>query len=221
MKKWVVYEHISPSGKVYVGITCQKPEKRWKGGSGYVRKDNHQPLFANAILKYGWNNIEHRIIADNLTREEANAIEQSLISKYKREKRSYNITDGGDGGHGIKHTAKTREYLSRIHTGKKEPKEMTILRINNRIEKYPYFVVAIKPGNIQVFKTAKEAASTLGITNRCNISASLAGKQCLVKGFVFVHWDKNIPLDKNALFKIYNEKVNNRYKSERKISHDC
>ena len=31
---FVVYRHISPSGKCYIGITCQKPECRW-GNNGY------------------------------------------------------------------------------------------------------------------------------------------------------------------------------------------
>ena len=32
---WTVYEHITPSGKRYIGITSQKPEKRWSNGRGY------------------------------------------------------------------------------------------------------------------------------------------------------------------------------------------
>lgn len=28
-RTWIVYEHISPSGKVYVGITSQNPKVRW------------------------------------------------------------------------------------------------------------------------------------------------------------------------------------------------
>lgn len=216
MKSWIVYEHVSPSGKVYVGITCQEPKKRWKGGSGYVRKDNHQSLFANAIIKYGWDNIEHKIIATGLTRDEANLIEQTLISKYKRLHKSYNITDGGDGGLGTKHTEETKRYLSSIRKGKKVNKEEAKRRINNRIELYSYYVLAIKPGSIYKFKTAKEAAEKLGINTRNNISSAIAGKQCLVKGYIFVHWDKNKPINEEYLYNLYNEKVNNRYSSERR-----
>ena len=36
-KKWCVYVHIAPNGKKYVGITSQKPEKRWNHGEGYQR----------------------------------------------------------------------------------------------------------------------------------------------------------------------------------------
>ena len=34
-KKYVVYKHTSPNGLVYIGITCQRPTRRWNGGNGY------------------------------------------------------------------------------------------------------------------------------------------------------------------------------------------
>lgn len=35
MKKYIVYCHIFPNGKRYVGITSQKPNERWRNGRGY------------------------------------------------------------------------------------------------------------------------------------------------------------------------------------------
>ena len=36
VKNYTVYKHTSPSGKVYIGITCCPVEKRWgKNGSKY------------------------------------------------------------------------------------------------------------------------------------------------------------------------------------------
>lgn len=29
INNYYVYKHTSPSGKCYIGITCQNPEKRW------------------------------------------------------------------------------------------------------------------------------------------------------------------------------------------------
>lgn len=74
---YCVYMHINKiNGKVYIGQTCQKPEKRWKNGYGY-KEGTH---FRNAIDMYGWKSFEHVIWADNLTLEEANRVERLLIS---------------------------------------------------------------------------------------------------------------------------------------------
>ena len=93
MKRYTVYEHITPSGKKYIGITCQEPETRWKNGNGY--KDN--PYFYRAIEKYGWNNIEHRIICTGFSKEAAEAMEIALIDMAKSTDRrfGYNIAPGG------------------------------------------------------------------------------------------------------------------------------
>ena len=61
--------HIFPNGKKYIGITCKSPNERWEGGTGYSAKT--QPVMYNAIQKYGWENIEHKIFYQGLTYEKA------------------------------------------------------------------------------------------------------------------------------------------------------
>ena len=90
-----VYMHTFPNKKVYIGITHQNPNRRWrKDGIGYKK----QTLMYNAIKKYGWDNIEHKILYTNLTKKEAEEKEIELISKYKSNKRKYgyNIANGGN-----------------------------------------------------------------------------------------------------------------------------
>lgn len=108
---YCVYLHTNIiNGKKYVGITCQEPNKRWKNRTGYNPRGKGKSKFYNAILKYGWNNFEHEIVASNLTREEANNFEHILIISLKtnNSEYGYNITDGGDGWTRIKHTEKTK-----------------------------------------------------------------------------------------------------------------
>lgn len=95
-KLYIVYEHISPSNKKYIGITCQIPEHRWRNGNGY--KEN--PAFYNAIQKYGWENFQHNILFENLTAEEAAEKEKELIQKYMTLDKNYgyNILSGGELG---------------------------------------------------------------------------------------------------------------------------
>jgi group I intron endonuclease len=100
LMNYKVYVHISPDVKYYVGITKQKPNRRWRKGKGY----SHNDYFDNAITKHGWDNFQHEIIASGITLEEANNFEQILIKTLRSNEREfgYNLTDGGDGVLGTK-----------------------------------------------------------------------------------------------------------------------
>lgn len=92
---FTVYCHINKiNGKRYVGITSREVKKRWLNGKGY--QGNYH--FNNAIKKYGWDNFEHQIIAENLTKEDAEKIEIKLIKEWNLQdaKLGYNLADGGN-----------------------------------------------------------------------------------------------------------------------------
>ena len=87
-----VYCHLFPNGKRYIGITLKKVKYRWNNGKGY----KGQTKVYNAIQKYKWENIEHIILYDNLSKEEAETKEQELIKKYNTIKKGYNVAGGGN-----------------------------------------------------------------------------------------------------------------------------
>lgn len=150
-RNYTVYRHIAPNGKMYVGITSQKPEKRWNGGRGY----GYNTYFAHAIQKYGWDNFEHEIIEEHLTKEQAELKEVELIKRWDltNRDRGYNLSHGGDaiGKHseeskrkmsesqrgkvisqetrekiakanlGKTHTAEHKAYMSKRHSGENNP----------------------------------------------------------------------------------------------------
>ena len=93
---YTVYQHKNKiNGKIYIGITSQKPEQRW-GSQGCNYKSS--PHFYSAIQKYGWDNFEHNILFTELTKEQACLKEQELIKEYNSMNREfgYNSTSGGD-----------------------------------------------------------------------------------------------------------------------------
>lgn len=114
MKEYTVYRHTTPNGKMYIGITSMKPEKRWEKGRGY----KHCPAFFKAIIKYGWENIKHEILFEGLTKKEAEAKEIEMIAFYKTtDKRfGYNIENGGNctGTHSME----TRGKISKANKGR-------------------------------------------------------------------------------------------------------
>lgn len=112
---YTVYMHTAPNGKRYIGITSNALKKRWDCGRGY----SHNEYFSNAIKKYGWDNIKHETLFENLTKEQAEQKEIELIAEYKSNQRDYgyNITNGGEciG----KHSEETKKKMSSSKKGEK------------------------------------------------------------------------------------------------------
>jgi hypothetical protein len=118
MKKYCVYIHKNKiNGKIYVGQTSKSPNARF-GLNGQQYCYNEETKFAKAIKKYGFNNFDHIIIKENLTKNEANLLESQLITKYDSFKNGYNMTLGGDGGGFINHHHKKVSIEKMKHVGK-------------------------------------------------------------------------------------------------------
>ena len=117
-KLYTLYMHKFLNGKVYIGITRRNILIRWgENGEGY----NNQEFMSNAIRKYGWDNIEHIIIAENLSKEWACKLEQDLIWRYKSNDREfgYNITGGGEGRFNNPLSPESIEKMRKTKTGVK------------------------------------------------------------------------------------------------------
>lgn len=115
LTNWCVYMHENRvNGKKYIGITSQKPTRRWANGEGY----KNSARFYAAIQKYGWDAFRHELLFTDLTQEEAERLEIELIAKYGTldPLRGYNLDPGGS----VRHpTAETREKLRAAHQGQK------------------------------------------------------------------------------------------------------
>lgn len=190
---YCVYIHTFPNGKVYVGITCTAPERRWRAdGSGYRK----QPVIYHAIKKYGWENVNHEIVASNLTKDEACKFEMLLIDKLKsnRHEFGYNIDNGGQtsGSHspetlekmrksmlgeknhnyGKDFSKETREKLSLSHKGKKTGADNPAAKS----------VMCIETG--EIFPTTVSAAKAVNVS-RGTICSCLLGRSKTAGGY---HW---------------------------------
>ena len=134
---YTVYMHICPNNKKYIGITKLKPQERWKNGYGY--NDNRH--FKNAINKYGWDNIKHKVLYKNLSKQEAEQKEIELIKHYKSNNNNYGYNVDNGGKHigsrsentknkisknnakywlNKKRSDETKEKISKAHKGKKK-----------------------------------------------------------------------------------------------------
>lgn len=94
-----IYLITSPSGTPYIGQSTSTFEfkKAWyRRFEKYNRTDRK---IANAIKKYGWNNMKFEIIEEDnaWTKKELNDREIYWIAKYKSVEAGYNMTNGGAG----------------------------------------------------------------------------------------------------------------------------
>lgn len=118
--KYIVYMHISPSNKKYIGITKHdNPNKRWLNGKGY----RGNKYFTRAINKYGWDNFEHIVIARELLEDEAKWLEIELIkvNNSTNPNKGYNQTLGGEGANGWHHSDDFKKKQSLNNSGKNNP----------------------------------------------------------------------------------------------------
>ena len=183
---YVVYKHTTPSGKVYIGITGQKPEKRWKNGNGYKNNEH----FYRAILKYGWENIKHEIVCTGLSRWQACRVEQSLIKYFDSTNpdKGYNHSIGGECGKlGAHPSAETRQKLSESLKGQNYGKHLsaeTRRKISEaRKGKAAKAVICVETGIL--YGSGTEAAESIGVTQRA-ISNVLCGVTKTSGGY---HWE--------------------------------
>ena len=114
-KSYVVYRQTTPNGKMYVGITSQPPSYRWDSGRGYITNQH----FTRAINKYGWDNIKHDILLENLTAEEASLAEEIFIHYWDltNPNNGYNHETGGIRNFTV--SDETRRRLSIACSGEK------------------------------------------------------------------------------------------------------
>lgn len=195
---FTVYRHISPIGKVYVGITSQNVETRWRHGDNY----RNSTYFKRAIRKYGWKNFRHEVLFSNLSEERAKNLEIALIRHYKCLGVSYNIANGGDGTSGYHHTdeykklksKQMKEFLStergreicakggRTNLGKKYNRKSGFTKGDYQVKTvYQYSLDGTLLGT---FKSISDASRRTG-ANKCQIGKCLRGKGRTSKGFIW------------------------------------
>lgn len=206
---YMVYCHENKkNGKKYIGITKhqENPQLRWSKGNGYVLNKH----FTNAIKKYGWNNFNHEVIAQNLTFEEACNFEKLLISKLDvtNPKNGYNLALGG-----IKNelfTKETKSKMSKSHIGTKMPRSACIPKMK------PVLQFDFLGNLVEKYESIKDAAFKTGICGH-SISACCLNKAKTAGDFIWKFDGKDYNKED-----IYNSRIKEIYKvSINKYDIDC
>ena len=201
-----VYIHKNKqNGKVYIGLTSLKPERRWQSGKGY--KD--QPYFYSAILKYGWDEFEHLIIKSNLSKEEASNLEKNLIIQYDsmNSQKGYNLREGGINNYTLTDEQRNKKAWAKGKKFSKEHCENISKSLKNRnfskISREKMSEAKLLAGTFQggnnpkaqkvicienqkIFDTLTDAANWCGLKSYSSISKCCKGIQKTAGGY---HWE--------------------------------
>lgn len=116
------------NGKEYVGLTTRSLEKRWKQHIQESKKEGswewNTPL-GNAIKKYGEDSFEVFVLEKCETQEDLKLKEKYFIEQRKSLAvfGGYNLTKGGDGRLGCKHSEETKKKIGLGNKGKTYSKE--------------------------------------------------------------------------------------------------
>ena len=108
----------SPSGKRYVGITTKTLARR-KSVHLSAAKRGGKNIFYNAIRKYG-DALKWSVVAEGeFDREFLAMAEQEAIKHYKtKHPDGYNMTDGGEGTHGLSPSQHQKDTARLFMTGR-------------------------------------------------------------------------------------------------------
>lgn len=171
MNNYTVYMHVSPSGKRYIGITCQKPKKRWSGGLGssYIKNE----YFCNAIKKYGWDAFKHQILFENFTKEQAEQKEIELIAHYQSNNRLYGYNIDSGGNHQGKMSDETKKKISELQRGEK-----SVWYGRRHTEETKEKLRIASTGRIKSEETRRKISEVLRRTDRSGINSASYGKPC-------------------------------------------
>lgn len=218
---YCVYCHTNlTNGKKYVGITCKKPEVRWRNGARY----DHNSYFYRSIQFYGWNGFSHEVLHSNLTHEEACELEKKYIREWNLRDRDfgYNMTDGGEGCYGRVASAETRKKQSEsrkgIGLGKKlsdehkakisqamigvphphkygnrKPISDEVRKILSDAHKMPVDMYTKGGEFVRSFSCAAEGAQFVGLKTSGDISKCCSGKRKSAGGYAWRYPDDKSP----------------------------
>ncbi len=107
---YVLTNHVT--GKKYVGQTVHSVDKRFKAHMR-GRKDKYNLYLHKAVSKYGADSFSVGVLENASSREELDSLEILFIKELNTlAPNGYNLTEGGGGCSGWKHSDETRRQMS-------------------------------------------------------------------------------------------------------------
>lgn len=185
-----IYKIISPNGKIYIGQTINKKQRKYHYNSSSFKG---QIKLWNSTQKHNWNPSDSfEIIEECLCGENKcylNEREKFWIQYYDSFKNGLNCNEGGYGNLGYIASKETKDKISKYHKNKppmsNETKEK-LRQINLGKTYETKQIQQIDENNviIKIWDSISKCANELNL-NISGISKVLTGKSKLTKGYKF------------------------------------
>lgn len=180
-RNYTVYMHSDPeTGRRYIGITGQNPNKRWQRGLGYVKNKE----FYGLIKDRGWDYLKHEVVKDKLDRAAALALEEKLIKKYKLQEKSHGINMRA-GGYSNRPSDEIKARIAKALLGH-EVAEETRVKLRASVPSKKVVQFGLDGKKIKVHHSLSEAARAVD-GKKPNIWAAINGARPTYKGYTWAY----------------------------------
>lgn len=151
----------SVNGKIYIGQTIRGLIRRRWSHESKARRGKTSMLLPKAIKKYGKENFKWEIIENCDSKDEMDEMEFHYIKQFNSiAKNGYNITFGGEGCHGYKHSELQKKTMNAYKIGKKLSKESIEKR--SLLQSYDW-ELTIPNGEIKIIRNLSKFCSLNGL----------------------------------------------------------
>lgn len=107
------------NGKRYVGKTKRSLEQRWREHVTHSHGGSEEMALYQAIRKHGAESFELSVLEECDDEDALDEAERKWIRELGTFRREYNMTEGGDGLKGYRHTEATKRRMSESRRGEK------------------------------------------------------------------------------------------------------
>ena len=193
----VIYMYTSPSGKMYIGKTTNEYHRKVTHRN---QAKNPKDYFHRAMAKYGFDSFTYEVLFrtksydTNKLNYILNTMEQYYIKKYGTTDPSigYNLTIGGEGTKGFKHSEETKALMS-LHSPKvrewakgKERTQDTKKKIAEKMlggKKICQYTLDME--FVASYDSYVEAAEAVGLNSKSSIYNCVTGRSKTSKNFIW------------------------------------
>lgn len=165
------------NGKTYIGLTTKSLEQRKSEHIYKAFNQNGNPVIHRALRKYGENSFTWEVIDTAETQEELSEKEIYWIKFHESfGANGYNLTHGGEGSLGYKHTPESRAKMSISQKGRTHSDETKRkMGLTRKGSKHPLATIT-ESDVLEIKEMIKDGMRLIDISNELNINKGIIGR---------------------------------------------